>query len=83
MREPSARWHPPRITVEQLAQMAAQARCVRQHGVPSFPDPSLGLGGEGVEYNLPPGWNIDAPAVIRARTACAHVGIPIPGTGVG
>ncbi len=72
---------PPRITGEQLEQMAAKARCIRQHGFPSFPDPTLVAGGEGVDDNLPADWNPEAPAAITARKACAHVGIPIPGAG--
>jgi hypothetical protein len=39
-------------------------------------------GGEGVDDYLPANWNIEAPSVIRARKACAHAGIPIPGAGV-
>lgn len=73
---------PPRITEGQLEQMAAKARCIRQHGFPSFPDPTLAAGGLGVDYSLPPDWNIEAPAVITAREACAHIGIAIPGAGV-
>jgi hypothetical protein len=71
---------PPRITGAQLYQMAAKARCIRQHGFRSFPDPTSVAGG--VDNNLPPDWNPEAPAVITARKACAHVGIAIPGAGV-
>lgn len=73
---------PPRITDAQLHQMAAKANCIRHHGFPSFPDPTLGSGGRGVQYTLPANWNIQAPAVVAARKACAQVGIPIPGAGV-
>ncbi len=73
---------PPRITGAQLAEMATKARCIRQHGFPSFPDPTLVAGDGGVEDNLPLGWNPEAPAVITARKACAHAGIAIPGAGV-
>lgn len=70
---------PPRITGKQLYQMAAKARCIRQHGFPNFPDPTFASGGEGM---LPPSnWNNEAPAAVQARKACAHVGIPIPGWG--
>ena len=72
---------PPRITGEQVHQMAVKARCIRQHGFLSFPDPTLVPGGKGVGYNLPPGWNPEAPAAITARKACAQVGIAIPRAG--
>ena len=66
---------PPPITGEQLHQMFVKARCIRQHGFPNFPDPSLGQG------LIPPNWNNEAPAAITARKACASVGIAIPGWG--
>lgn len=66
------------FTGEQKQQMIAKARCIRTHGVPNFPDPTtVGPGTFGEPY-LPPGWNNDAPAVVRALNACAHVGITIP-----
>jgi hypothetical protein len=66
---------PPRITGEQVHQMFLKARCIRQHGFPNFPDPSLGRG------LIPPDWNNEAPEAITARKACARVGIAIPGWG--
>jgi hypothetical protein len=71
---------PPRISGHQLFEMAAKARCIRQHGFPNFPDPQLVAGGEGFGM-IPPTWNNEAPAAITARKACAHVGIAIPGWG--
>jgi hypothetical protein len=68
---------PPQITGQQLYEMAAKARCIRKHGFPNFPDPSL----SGSAMN-PPNWNNEAPAAIEARKACANVGIAIPGWGV-
>ena len=70
---------PPRITSSQLYQMAAKARCIRRHGFPNFPDPSLASGGAGMAP--PANWNSEAPASIAARKACALVGIAIPGWG--
>jgi hypothetical protein len=67
---------PPQITGEQVHQMFVKARCIRQHGFPNVPDPSLGSG------LIPPDWNNEAPPAITARKACAHVGIAIPGWGV-
>lgn len=72
---------PPRITGAELYQMAAKATCIRQHGFPSFPDPTLVGGGDGVDDHLPADWNPEAPAAITARKACARVGIAIPGAG--
>jgi hypothetical protein len=75
---------PPRITGEQTQQMADKARCIRQHGFPNFPDPTVAPapgGGEGVT-NFPAGWNNEAQAAITARKACARVGSAIPGWGV-
>jgi hypothetical protein len=66
---------PPQITGEQLHEMFLKARCIREHGFPTFPDPSLATG------LVPPDWNNEAPAAITARKACAHVGIAIPGWG--
>jgi hypothetical protein len=69
----------PAISGAQLFQMAAKARCIRRHGFPDLPDPALAGGGVGM---IPPSnWNPEAPASIRARKACASVGIPIPGWG--
>lgn len=43
------------------------ARCMRWHGVSSFPDPSANGGG----FNLsPPGINSSSPAFKAAQTAC-------------
>lgn len=67
---------PPPITGEQVHQMFLKARCIRHHGFPHFPDPSLVFGGLN-----PPDWNNEAPAAITARKACANVGIAIPGWG--
>ena len=74
---------PAPISAAQQQQMIAKARCVRTHGVPNFPDPTFGPGGEGAGINLGPGDNPQAPAVSRALKACAHVGTNIPGLGLG
>lgn len=42
----------------------------------------LASGGSGVDDNLPVNWNIEAPAVIKAKKACANLGIAIPAAGV-
>jgi hypothetical protein len=68
---------PPQITGEQVHEMFVKARCIRQHGFPNFPDPSL----SGTGLTPPADWNPEAPMSITARKACAHVGIAIPGWG--
>jgi len=76
---------PPRITGHDVYEMALKARCIRRHGFSNFPDPMVAPGGPGGEEmfsNPPPDWNNEAPAAIKARIACANVGIPIPGWGV-
>ena len=84
MREAAARRlkGPPPITDHQLYEMALKARCIRHHGFANFPDPTLAAGGYGIATNPPSSWNVEAPASIRARKACANVGIAIPGWGV-
>ena len=71
---------PPRLTEAQKKAFIAKARCIREHGVPSFPDPVFGPGGQGVGINLRPGLNGDSPAIRQAAKACASVGAGIPGT---
>lgn len=71
---------PPPISESQKEAMLARARCMRQHGVPNFPDPMFAPGGHGVGINLPPGINLESPAVRKARQACANVGTSIPGS---
>ena len=76
--QPGGSKRPSPFTGEQEQQIVAKARCIRTHGVPNFPDPTtVGPGMFGEPY-LPPGWNNDAPAVVKALNACAHVGITIP-----
>lgn len=62
---------PPTISASQKAAMVANARCMRKHGVPNFPDPSfsgnhitIGNGGA----------NPDSPAFKRAAAACGGLG---------
>ena len=77
--QPGGSARPAPFTGEQEQQMVAKADCIRTHGVPNLPDPTtVGPGTFGEPY-LPPGWNLEAPAVVKAMKACAHVGIAIPG----
>lgn len=81
--QPGAGGPKPAITGAQQAEMVANARCIRNHGVPNFPDPTFGPGGQGVNVTLPGELNRNSPAVLSAAKACAHTGTPIPGIGVG
>jgi hypothetical protein len=71
---------PPPISEAQKQGFIAKARCIRDHGVPSFPDPTVGPNGHGVGIRLGPGLNPDTPAIKAAAKACLRVGTPIPGS---
>ena len=79
--QPGGSKEPAPITGAQVSQMAKKARCIRTHGFPNFPDPTLASGGHLFTDNPGAGWNPEAPAAITARKACANVGIAIPGWG--
>lgn len=74
---------PAPITSRQVYEMAKKARCIRKHGFPNFPDPTLASGGHLFTNSPGTAWNPMAPAEINARKACANVGITIPGWGSG
>lgn len=76
--QPSGSGRPAPCTGKQEQQIVAKARCIRTHGVPNLPDPTTVGNGMFALPNLPPSWNPQAPAVIKATKACAHVGMPIP-----
>ncbi len=65
----------------QYAQGVRYSDCMRAHGVPSFPDPTFGPGGEGAGVNFQE--NTSSPACQTASKACAHVGTNIPGVALG
>ncbi len=71
---------PRPLSETQKEAMLARARCIRKHGVPNFPDPVFGAGGEGAGVQLPPSLSPDSPAIRKARQACANVGTAIPGS---
>lgn len=60
----------------QLAKLRAEAlvmaRCMRAHGVPNYPDPTVkaGPGGHGVVVSLPGGIDAKAPAIEAAQKQC-------------
>jgi hypothetical protein len=64
----------------------ALSKCMRAHGVPNFPDPTQGPGGEGLSINGTPGssaltvdgMTLSGPAFQAARKACKEF---LPGGG--
>ena len=73
----------PPISLTQQKSFVANAQCLRKHGIPDFPDPTFGAGGEGLNLQFPP----DAPrpsaaALDLANEKCAHVGTPLPLCGI-
>jgi hypothetical protein len=47
----------------------AQAQCIREHGVPNWPDPTFPSTG-GMFIAAPPGVNLQSPAFKQASAAC-------------
>lgn len=71
---------PPKVSAQEQRRALAFARCMRAHGVPSFPDPILSGGGSGAKPLT--GVNPEAPAVLSATRVCGRGGagnIEIPG----
>ena len=74
---------PPPITLAQQKSFDANAKCMRTHGIPDFPDPTFGPGGRGVGINWPPNApDPTAAALMLDSRECAHVGSPLPLRGV-
>lgn len=79
-KSPSSGLSGPPITEAQAQGMITKTRCMREHGVPSFPDPVIRPDGHGVTINLGHGFNPETPAIRSAEKACARVGASIPHT---
>jgi hypothetical protein len=71
--------HGSTLSERRKESFVAQARCIRRHGVPNFPDPLFGPRGWGVSVPLKAGQDPDSPAFLKAEKACASVGTPLPG----
>jgi hypothetical protein len=68
---PPAGGPPPQVAAKQRRQALAFARCMRAHGVPSFPDPTFsGTAPAG----LPAGIDPQSPAFRSAARACGVAG---------
>jgi hypothetical protein len=61
------------------ARLLKYAQCVRKHGVPNFPDPSVQSNGQGLEIRIGgPGLDKNAPQLQAAQKACQSL---LPGGG--
>jgi hypothetical protein len=67
---------PPPISAARRTAMLANAHCMREHGVPNFPDPTF-PGQGGVAIGLGKGVNPASPAFQAAAKACGGPGARI------
>ena len=66
---------PPSTAVQhqQFVQLLKSAACMRSHGYPEWPDPSLGPNGQGImDPGPPPGLDVNSPRVQAAAKACGE-----------
>jgi hypothetical protein len=69
---------PPSAAVEhkQFVQLLKEAACMRSHGYPDWPDPSMGPNGQGImDPGPPPGVDTNSPRLQAAAKACGE-GLP-------
>ena len=64
--------HPPPLSAARKAAMLQFSRCMRENGLPNFPDPTFGTGGR-VRLEVGPGASVNpnSPGFQRAQAACA------------
>jgi hypothetical protein len=62
---------PPKTDPKRLAQLRKFAKCMREHGVPNFPDPDASGGGLMVDGDRP-GLDPESPTFQAAEKACAQ-----------
>jgi hypothetical protein len=55
---------------QELSQALKYAACMRSHGIPNFPDPSVVNGGGAIGQRLPPGISPSSPQFQAANQAC-------------
>jgi hypothetical protein len=66
---------PPSTAVEhkQFVQLLKEAACMRSHGYPDWPDPSMGPNGQGIwDPGPPPGLDTNSPQLQAAAKACGE-----------
>lgn len=64
--------HPPSQAVQhkQFEQALKQAACMRSHGYPDWPDPSMGPNGQGIMVPGPANVDTNSPQFLKAAKAC-------------
>jgi hypothetical protein len=67
----------PQEEAKLLQQSLRYAACMRSHGVPNFPDPKRGPGGEGTLLTIGPDVNPNSPMFKAAQKACQKL---VPGS---
>jgi hypothetical protein len=60
----------PQVSAQEMQKLLAVSRCMRAHGVPTFPDPSPITG----DMDTPAGIDKSSPQVLRALQACRSLG---------
>jgi hypothetical protein len=58
------------VSSAKMQKLLAVSRCMRSHGVPSFPDPNPTTG----ELSTPTGLDTHSPVVVAALEACQSLG---------
>jgi hypothetical protein len=71
--EPPGRSTGRQFTASQRLAALAQVRCIRDHGVPDFPDPTFPASG-GELFPAASGFNPESPAFRRAARSCGLSG---------
>jgi hypothetical protein len=61
---------PPPVSAQEMRKLLAVSRCMRAHGVTSFPDPNPTTG----ELNAPASIDRSSPLVVAALRACSSLG---------
>lgn len=61
---------PQAVQQQQLEQARKQAACMRSHGYPGVPDPSLAPNGAIVDPGPPAGVDTNSPQYLKAEKAC-------------
>ncbi|MFC5748576.1 hypothetical protein [Actinomadura rugatobispora] len=65
---------PPKPKPEQLAKMRAESKCMRENGVPDFPDPDPASGGIAIKARKGGGLDPDSQTFKNAQKKCAPAG---------
>jgi hypothetical protein len=69
---PGGNGHPPPLSATQRARALRFAQCMREHGVPSFPDPIFPRSGGIVIHANRAAFDPQSPAFQQAQAACGR-----------